>query len=172
MGSDAVSTAAGGWITRDRALVAFGVLLGWIGLAGLLDTAVDWRAWFELGWMQHWRAAKAALLGGLEAWVGLDLPKALVDYLLVAPIYGVCYFLSMRREGLATGSARFLAIAVSAAVGLFWILSILLLLVSFALSVIAEAPDAPIFYVSVTRYALFFYLSFVALLSVASTLFF
>lgn len=60
-------------------LLGVGTLLAWLGLAGLSDSVVVWRDWFEIGVMTHWRAVKDWLLECAP----FAIPFWVPDFLLV-----------------------------------------------------------------------------------------
>ncbi|MEP1535136.1 MAG: hypothetical protein ABJX35_01605 [Hyphomicrobiales bacterium] len=66
--------------------VVVAVLLSWIGLAGLTDGVVQWKEWFELGWMVHWRAIKAVLIEYAFFWLPFEVPTYLIDYLTIGAV--------------------------------------------------------------------------------------
>lgn len=66
-----------------RPSVIVAILLSWLGLAGLSDAIVEWKNWFEIGVMTHWRDVKNWLL----QWVPFDIPSWVIDYTLLGLVY-------------------------------------------------------------------------------------
>jgi hypothetical protein len=62
-------------------------ILAWLGLAGLSDNMIEWRDWFETGFMQHWRSIKYWLSYNLFAWIRIELPTWVFDWLLLGVIF-------------------------------------------------------------------------------------
>lgn len=63
------------------------MFLAWLGLAGFADNLLEWREWFEVGIMEHWRAVKFWMTETLLFWIPFDVPSWVVDYLLLGGVF-------------------------------------------------------------------------------------
>lgn len=70
-----------------RHTLIIGILLSWIGLAGLADNIVEWQQWFEIGIIQHWRFTKAWATETCFYWLPFPIPSWLIDYSVLGSIY-------------------------------------------------------------------------------------
>lgn len=57
-----------------------GIVLSWIGLSGVADGLVEWKDWFEIGWMEHWRALKNYIILIVFSWLPFRVPSWTIDY--------------------------------------------------------------------------------------------
>jgi hypothetical protein len=64
-----------------------GIFLSWLGFAGFADNMFEWREWFEIGVMEHWRAVKMWITKTVLFWVPFSVPSWVVDYLLLGGVF-------------------------------------------------------------------------------------
>jgi len=63
------------------------LFLSWLGLAGLADNLVEWREWFDVGIMEHWRTVKLWLTETVLFWIPFSVPSWAVDYFVLGCIF-------------------------------------------------------------------------------------
>jgi hypothetical protein len=74
------------------------LFLSWLGLAGLADNIVEWREWFDIGIMEHWRIVKLWLTETLLFWFPYSVPSWVVDYLLLGCVFIRPYLLNTTQK--------------------------------------------------------------------------
>jgi hypothetical protein len=74
------------------------LFLSWLGLAGLADNLVEWRDWFDVGIMEHWRTVKLWLTETVLFWFPYSVPSWVVDYLLLGCVFIRPYLLNTTRK--------------------------------------------------------------------------
>lgn len=60
--------------------------LSWIGLSGLSDGIIEWRDWYEIGVMEHWRSVRTWISGNILFWLPFHIPNWIIDSVLVGNI--------------------------------------------------------------------------------------
>ncbi|MFG6524513.1 hypothetical protein [Sulfitobacter sp. M23508] len=83
------------WIVRLGA-----IFLSWLGLAGFSDNLVEWRDWFDVGVMEHWRAVKFWLTETFLFWIPFNVPSWVIDYCVLGCVFMRPYILhTTKRSG-------------------------------------------------------------------------
>ena len=72
--------AASGWFSKGKWLVT--TLLAIIGLSGFADGFVEWREFFEVGFMENYRAFKMYIL----SWIPIDVWWWVPDYCVLGGV--------------------------------------------------------------------------------------
>ncbi len=69
-----------------NAWVVLGSLVTCMALSGITDQFVEWRDWFEHGFMSHWRNAKIWTVANIFFWFP-SLPLWVLDYLVIGLVF-------------------------------------------------------------------------------------
>ncbi|MGD9864519.1 MAG: hypothetical protein AB7S99_15040 [Pseudodonghicola sp.] len=72
-----------------------GTAFSWLGLAGLSDNIVEWKEWFDIGVMEHWRIMKHWIAETVLFWVPFQFPDWFIDYLVLGGVFIRPYALNM-----------------------------------------------------------------------------
>ncbi len=67
----------------------------WLGLAGFADHIIEWKEWFDIGIMEHWRILKSWIAEAILFWVPFQVPDWIVDYLVLGGVFIRPYVLNM-----------------------------------------------------------------------------
>jgi len=61
-----------------------GLFFGWLGAAGLSDNIIEWKEWFEIGIMIHWRYVQGFLIDILLSITSIKFPEWSLDYIILS----------------------------------------------------------------------------------------
>lgn len=83
--------------------------IAWLGLSGFADNIIEWKAWYEVGVMTHWRSFKDLVSETFLFWVPFSLPSWTIDYLILGIIFARSYWAAQSvsfREVASLGTTR------------------------------------------------------------------
>lgn len=70
-------------IMQSRLFFFVTIIFTWLSVAGIADNVVEWKKWFEIGIMEHWRTVRHYII----SWIPFDIHQILVDYLVLGSMY-------------------------------------------------------------------------------------
>jgi len=70
-------------ILSSKLFFAVSIVFTWLSVAGIADNIIEWKQWFEVGVMEHWRAVRQYIM----SWLPFEISKFWVDYLLIGLMF-------------------------------------------------------------------------------------
>src|SRR5680860_651883 len=62
------------------------IALSWLGLSGVADNIVEWRDWYEVGVIEHWRTVKTWIDENFLFWAPFRIPSWLFDFAIIGSV--------------------------------------------------------------------------------------